>query len=69
MAAVVGRPGVPERIPGLPPTAAALLLEYQESTGATLADRLAGCHDLLPSLSLQSEPIFTGPPSALITCA
>jgi D-lactate dehydrogenase len=63
LAAVVGRPGVPDRIPGLPPTAAALLLEYQESTDPDLAERLAGCHDLLPSLSLQSEPIFTRDPA------
>ena len=63
LAAVVGRPGVPDRIPGLPPTAAALLLEYQESTDPDLADRLAGCYDLLPRLSLQSEPIFTRDPA------
>jgi D-lactate dehydrogenase len=62
LAAVEGRPGVPESIPGLPPTAAALLVEYQESAESNLADRVAGCHDLLPGLSLQSEPIFTREP-------
>jgi D-lactate dehydrogenase len=62
LASVQGRPGVPDRIPGLPPTAAALLLEYQESTEPELADRVAGCRDLLPALSLQSEPIFTRDP-------
>jgi D-lactate dehydrogenase len=62
LASVEGRPGVPESIPGLPPTAAALLLEYQETEESDLAERLAGCRDLLPGLSLQSEPIFTREP-------
>jgi D-lactate dehydrogenase len=62
LASVQDRPGVPERIPGLPPTAAALLLEYQESTEPELAERVAGCRDLLPTLSLESEPIFTRDP-------
>jgi D-lactate dehydrogenase len=62
LASVQDRPGVPDRIPGLPPTAAALLLEYQESTEPELADRVASCRDLLPTLSLQSEPIFTRDP-------
>ena len=62
LAAVEGRPGVPESLPGLPPAAAALLVEYQESVESELADRVAGCHDLLPGLSLQSEPIFTRDP-------
>ncbi len=63
LAAVVGRPGVPDRIPGLPPTAAALLVEYQESAESELAERMSGCRDLLSSLSLQSEPIFTRDPT------
>jgi D-lactate dehydrogenase len=62
LAAVQGRPGVPDRISGLPATAAALLVEYQESAEAALAERVAGCDDLLPALSLQSEPIFTRDP-------
>jgi D-lactate dehydrogenase len=63
LAAVQGRPGVPESIPGLPPTSAALLVEYQEALESELADRVSGCHDLLPGLSLQSEPIFTRDPA------
>jgi D-lactate dehydrogenase len=59
LAAVAGRPGVPDRIPHLPPNAAALLVEYQESRESEIAERLAGCQELLPALSLQSEPIFT----------
>jgi D-lactate dehydrogenase len=62
LAAAEGRPGVPETIPGLPPAAAALLVEYQESVESELADRVGGCEDLLPALSLQSEPIFTRDP-------
>jgi D-lactate dehydrogenase len=62
LAAVEDRPGVPESIGGLPPAAAALLIEYQESTDADLAERSSACHDLLPGLSLQSEPIFTREP-------
>jgi len=62
LAAVEGRPGVPESLAGLPPTAAALLLEYQEDAESNLAERVAACHALLPGLSLQSDPIFTRDP-------
>ena len=62
LAAVQGRPGVPESIPGLPPAAAALLVEYQESSESELADRVAGGHELLSTLSLQTEAIFTREP-------
>ncbi len=63
LASVEGRPGVPDTIPGLPPTAAALLVEYQASTESDLAEVVAGCEELLPALPLETEPIFTRDPT------
>ncbi len=62
LASVQGRPGVPGNIPGLPPTAAALLVEYQASTESDLALVVAGCNELLPALPMETEPIFTRDP-------
>jgi len=59
LVAVQHQPGVPQRIPGLPPTAAALLLEYQAHTEGELSDFLSNCDQLMPELAMQSEPIFT----------
>ncbi len=56
------QPGVPQRIPGLPPTAAALLLEYQAHTEGELSAFLSNCDQLMPALAMQSEPIFTRDP-------
>ncbi|MEE8218705.1 MAG: FAD-binding and (Fe-S)-binding domain-containing protein, partial [Vicinamibacteria bacterium] len=62
LASVEGRPGVPASIPGLSPTAAALLVEYQASTESDLALVVAGCNELLPALPMETEPIFTRDP-------
>lgn len=56
------QPGVPQRIPDLPPTAAALLVEYQADAEDELSDLLTDCDEVLPALSMQSEPIFTRDP-------
>jgi D-lactate dehydrogenase len=56
------QPGVPQRIPDLPPTAAALLVEYQSHTEGELTDFLVNCNEVMPSLAMQSEPIFTRDP-------
>jgi len=56
------QPGVPQRIPDLPPTAAALLVEYQAFTDDELSDFLTNCDDVMPALAMQSEPIFTRDP-------
>jgi D-lactate dehydrogenase len=60
--AVEDKPGVPEVIRTFSPTAAALLLEYQSFTEDELSRFETGCGELLPSLPLCSEPIFTRDP-------
>jgi D-lactate dehydrogenase len=60
--AVEDKPGVPEVIRTFGPDAAALLLEYQSFTEDELSKFAAQCGDLLPSLPLYSEPIFTRHP-------
>jgi D-lactate dehydrogenase len=62
LVSVQHQPGVPQRIPDLPPTAAALLVEYQADTEDELSDFLTDCDQVLPALSMQSEPIFTRDP-------
>jgi D-lactate dehydrogenase len=62
LTAVQDRPGVPQNIPDLPPIAAALLVEYQSSTEPELGHLARGCEELLPTLPMQSEPIFTRDP-------
>ncbi len=56
------QPGVPRRIAGLPPTAAALLVEYQADSDGELSALLTGCDDVMPTLPMQSAPIFTRDP-------
>jgi D-lactate dehydrogenase len=62
LVSVQHQPGVPQRIPDLPPTAAALLVEYQAYTEGELSDFLSNCDDAMPALPMQSEPIFTRDP-------
>jgi D-lactate dehydrogenase len=59
LVSVQHQPGVPQRIPKLPPTAAALLVEYQADTEGELSELLTNCDEVMPALSMQSEPIFT----------
>jgi D-lactate dehydrogenase len=57
------QPGVPQRIPDLPPTAAALLVEYQAHTESELSEFVGNCTMAIPGLAMQSEPIFTRDPT------
>lgn len=59
LASVEGRPGVPDSIPGLPPEASALLVEYQASTEDDLRTFVSRCEGLLPDLPQAADPIFT----------
>jgi len=62
LVSVQHHPGVPQRIPGLPPTAAALLVEYQAHTEGELSAFLGNRDHIMPALAMQSEPIFTRDP-------
>jgi D-lactate dehydrogenase len=59
LSSIDDKPGVPEQIRGLPPTAAALLVEYQSFTELELGEFSRNCDDLLPALPMEIEPIFT----------
>jgi len=56
------KPGVPEQIRNLSPTAAALLVEYQSFTDLELAEYTRNCDDLLPALPVAGAPVFTREP-------
>ncbi len=56
------QPGVPQRIFNLPPTAAALLVEFQAHTEGELSEFAGNCSATLPGLAMLSEPIFTREP-------
>jgi len=53
------QPDVPARIRELPPSAAALLVEYQCRTEEELEQHASACRELLPSLPLMEQPSFT----------
>jgi D-lactate dehydrogenase len=57
------QPGVPPSIRALSPTAAAILVEYQCRTEAELEQRARACSELVPSLALAEEPLFTREPA------
>ena len=56
------QPGVPPGMAGLPPQAAAILVEYQCPTVEELDARRRGCDVLVPELPLIAEPDFTRDP-------
>jgi D-lactate dehydrogenase len=53
------KPGVPDLIRSLSPTAAALLVEYQSFTDLELGEFTRNCDGLLPALPMETDPIFT----------
>jgi D-lactate dehydrogenase len=57
--AIEDRPGVPAAIRGLPPEAAALLVEYQCASADELEASRRACEALLPSLPLAAPASFT----------
>jgi D-lactate dehydrogenase len=54
--------GMPEVVKTLPESAAALLIEFQESTREELEDRVANFLDSSSQLSLLNAPVFTNDP-------
>lgn len=60
--AVENMPGIPLLVKTLPETAAALLIEFQESTLEALEGRVTHFTESLGMLSLINEPVFTRDP-------
>lgn len=54
--------GMPAIVKTLPPTAAALLVEFQEETSEKLLNRVKVFEESLPSLTLINAPVFTEDP-------
>jgi len=60
--AIEHMPDLPEIIKNLPENAAALLIEFQESTYAELEAKVNGFLSVVPSLALLQAPVFTSDP-------
>lgn len=61
--AVEGLPGMPAIVKTLPETAAALLIEFQESTIKELEERVNSFLSTTSTLSLYNAPVFTNDPA------